>query len=118
VPARSRAAAEILKEVRRRALEAPCGTRVEEIGAPCGGRPNFERPNENPRTVSRAQGLNCCDDETMPVILPDGTNKKDVSPDRSIYSRLWTGGILLLARGAMLACGWPGGLVGGGLTDG
>ena len=26
--------------------------------------------------------------------------------------------ILELACGAMLACGWPGGLVGGGLTDG
>ena len=38
--------------------------------------------------------------------------------NRSIYSRLWTGGILLLACGAMLACGWPGGLAGGGLTDG
>ena len=49
---------------------------------------------------------------------PDGANKKDVSLNRSIYSRLWTGGILPLACGAMLACGWPGGLAGGGLTDG
>ena len=49
---------------------------------------------------------------------PDGANKKDVSLNRSIYSRLWTGGILLLACGAMLARGWPGGLAGGGLTDG
>ena len=78
MPARSRAAAEISKEVRRRALEAPCGTRVEEIDAPCGRRPNFKKiKNEKPADLSgaRAQGLNCCDDETMPLICPTGANK-------------------------------------------
>jgi hypothetical protein len=77
---------------------------------------------KNPRTSFAAAGssLNRCNNETMPVICPTGQIEKVRGGFAdSAHSRLWTGGILLLACGAMLACGWPGGLAGaGGLTDG
>jgi hypothetical protein len=39
-------------------LKAPCGKRVEEIGAPCGRRPNFEKSKmKNPRTGLPGHGF-------------------------------------------------------------
>jgi hypothetical protein len=53
-------------------VEAPCGQRFVEIGAPRGRRPISESANDKARDRFPGAGsiLISCDDEIMPVICP------------------------------------------------
>jgi hypothetical protein len=53
-------------------VEAPCGKRFAEIGAPRGRRPISESPNDKARDRFPGAGstFNACDDEIMPVTCP------------------------------------------------
>jgi hypothetical protein len=94
---------------RRRALKTPCDNALRRDW--CAPRPpsDFKIQTENPRTDFRTAGSCLCRRWTYANDLPDGASSKTAR----LYSRLWTGG-MVLAGGLVGAAGAGDALMTGG----